>query len=224
MGHPIYRNLPNIASILGVFPLGFLLLPNGYTFLLPLILFNNFMDDLDGVLAARLNLKSNFGAILDNVCDAASHTLFVILVSMHLGGFCAISGAVAVVCILLRISLRLKSPPEPPRGSSTNELIRHMLFLLLLANQFEFNVAQPLTILFILHGISMLVPFEMPHLIRNKTRTTGSIALVNLALITAWLVPVTVIPIALCFVSTYLYSLVTQTFKFLAAPSSTVNP
>ncbi|MBT5926295.1 MAG: hypothetical protein HOH33_06720 [Verrucomicrobia bacterium] len=224
MSHRIYRNLPNIASILGVFPLGFLLLPQGYVFLIPLILFNNFMDDLDGVLAARLNLKSDFGAILDNVCDAASHTLFVLLVSMHYGGYCALGGAVAVICILLRISLRLKSPPQPPRGSSTNELIRHMLFLLLLADQFEFNTAIPLTVLFALHGISMLVPFEIPHLIRNMTRTTGSIALVNLALITAWLVPVTVIPIAICFVGTYLYSILTQTFKFMVVPTSTGNP
>lgn len=218
MGNRIYRNLPNFASILGIVPLGVLLLPDGYGFLLPLIIYNNFMDDLDGVLAARLNLRSEFGAILDNVCDAVSHTLFVLVVGMHFGGICAYAGAAAVIGILLRISLRLKVPPVAPRGSATNELIRHLFFALLLAEQFEFNEGIALTVIFILHGITMLIPFEMPHLIRNRARSVGAIASVNLSLLIAWLVPATVIPIATCFTGTYLYSLVTQGVKWLRSP------
>jgi hypothetical protein len=76
-----------------------------------------------------------------------------------------------------------------------------------------------MTVIFILHGITMLVPFELPHLIRNRTRSLGAIAAVNLSLLTAWLVPVTVIPIAICFAGTYLYSLVTQGFKWLQSPA-----
>ena len=42
-----------------------------------------------------------------------------------------------------------------------------------------------------------------------------AIAVVNLTLLTAWLVPTTVMSIAICFVSTYLYSLVTAGYKWL---------
>ena len=45
--------------------------------------YNNFMDDLDGVLAAKLNIRSDFGALLDNVCDAIAHTVVVMAVGMH---------------------------------------------------------------------------------------------------------------------------------------------
>jgi len=64
----IYRNLPNIVSILGVLPLCILLLDDGITYLCALIVFNNIMDDLDGILAKKLRLQSDFGAGLDNVC------------------------------------------------------------------------------------------------------------------------------------------------------------
>jgi phosphatidylserine synthase len=175
------------------------------------------MDDLDGILAARLGLKSEFGAILDNVCDAVSHTLFALLVGIHFGGLSAVAGTAAVSCVILRIAGRLNAPPATPRGTATNELIRHLLFLVLLAEQFEFNETIPLTILFVLHGFSMLAPFEMPHLIRSRTRSTGAIVMVNLALLTAWLVPATLVPIAAGFVITYLYSLVTRGGRWLRA-------
>ena len=68
----VYRNIPNITSILGVVPLAILFLEDGFQYLLPLIVYNNIMDDLDGMLAAKLDLKSEFGAALDNVCDAVA--------------------------------------------------------------------------------------------------------------------------------------------------------
>jgi phosphatidylserine synthase len=224
MGNRIYRNLPNFTSILGVIPLGFLLLPEGFELLVPMIIYNNFMDDLDGVLATRLKLKSEFGAILDNVCDAVSHTLFILLVCLHFGGLPTLAGVVAAIGVLVRISSRLKSPPPPPRGSATNELIRHLLFLLLLAKQFEFNEAIPLAIIFVLHGITMLVPFKMPHLVRSRAQSPAAIGAVNVALLIAWLVPITLIPIATCFVSTYLYSLVTQGFEWCRSQPATPLP
>lgn len=52
----IYRNLANATSLLGVLPLVILFLDNGYLYVIPLIIYNNFMDDLDGVLAAKLNI------------------------------------------------------------------------------------------------------------------------------------------------------------------------
>ena len=79
----IYRNLPNIVSILGVLPLCILLLDDGVTYLCALIVFNNIMDDLDGILAKKLRLQSDFGAGLDNVCDAFAHILIAMVVGVH---------------------------------------------------------------------------------------------------------------------------------------------
>jgi len=61
----IYKNLPNIVSLLGVLPLSILFFKDGFQYLIPLIIYNNIMDDLDGILAIKLNLKSDFGAALD---------------------------------------------------------------------------------------------------------------------------------------------------------------
>ena len=41
------------------------------------------MDDLDGILAVKLDIKSNLGALLDNVCDAISHTMIMMVVGRH---------------------------------------------------------------------------------------------------------------------------------------------
>ncbi|MBL4888419.1 MAG: CDP-alcohol phosphatidyltransferase family protein, partial [Candidatus Lindowbacteria bacterium] len=76
----IYRNLPNIVSILGILPLAILFFDGGFYFLVPLIIYDNIMDDLDGILARKLNLKSDFGAILDDVCDGfATHGIEAVL-------------------------------------------------------------------------------------------------------------------------------------------------
>ena len=79
----LYRNIPNMVSILGVVPLAMLFLEDGFQYLLPLLLYNNIMDDLDGILAVKLDLKSEFGEVLDNVCDAVSHIVFAMAVGMH---------------------------------------------------------------------------------------------------------------------------------------------
>ena len=79
----LLKNLANIVSILGVLPICILFREHAYQYLIPLIVYNNFMDDLDGVLAARLNIQSDFGALLDNVCDAIAHTAFVMVVGVY---------------------------------------------------------------------------------------------------------------------------------------------
>lgn len=206
MGNTLYRNLPNFVSILGVLPIGLLLLPDGHRFLIPLIIYNNIMDDLDGILAARLNLRSSFGAMLDNVCDTVTHTLFVLAVGMHFGGLCAVAAGWAMVGLILRVVSRLESPPVIPRGSPTNELVRHLLFVLLLAGSFEFPASTVLMSVFVIHGVAMLAPFEMPHMIRSRARSAVAIGGVNLALVTAWLIPATTAPIAAAFGLTFLYS------------------
>ena len=127
----IYKNLPNIVSILGVLALSVLFMEGGYQYLIPLIIYNNVMDDLDGILAVKLNLKSNFGARLDNVCDAVAHIVFVMIVGMHYGSICSIFSLIAVVVILVRVISRLDPTAVSGTGSPTNELIRHMFFVIL---------------------------------------------------------------------------------------------
>jgi phosphatidylglycerophosphate synthase len=215
MRNAIYRNLPNIVSILGFLPIGLLLMEDGYRFLIPLIVFNNVMDDLDGILAARLNLKSPVGAILDNVCDTVAHTLFVLVAGMHFGGVCAAACVAATVGIMLRVADRLSNPSGGAKGSPTNELIRHMFFLLLAAEILSFNPAPFLVAVFLVHSVSMLVSFPMPHMIRSRARSVFAICLVNLTLAVAWLAPSTTLVIAVAFVTTYLVSFSLGVYRYL---------
>jgi phosphatidylserine synthase len=119
-------NIPNIVSILGILPLALLFIDNGYQYIIPLIIYNNIMDDLDGILATILRLKSDFGAQLDNVCDAVAHTLFVMVIGMHYGFICGFISLITLVSILIRVVSRLTSSVT---GSPTNELIRGLYFL-----------------------------------------------------------------------------------------------
>ena len=135
----IYKNVPNIVSILGVLPLIVLFTEDGYQYLIPLIIYNNIMDDLDGILAGKLNVRSAFGARLDNVCDAISHTIIVMVIGLHHGWICGLIGLIAISAILVRSVSRLDPDIVKGTGSPTNELIRHILFVILLASIFDFD-------------------------------------------------------------------------------------
>ncbi len=207
-GKTIYKNIPNIVTILGVLPLVLLFSEQGYQYLIPLIVYNNIMDDLDGILAAKLNLKSDFGAKLDNVCDAVSHTLFVMVIGMHYGLACGLISAVAIAAILIRVVSRLDPSNEKGTGSPTNELIRHVLFALLLADMFRFHPAWPLIAMFLLNTVSMHIPYPMPYMIRSLAKPVIAVGIVNILLISAWLFPYALPIIAGCFFSAYLYSFI----------------
>ena len=177
------RQLANVASILGLLPLYLLFMPDGYQYLVPVILWNNFMDDLDGVLAAKLGIRSQFGADLDNVCDAIAHTVFVMVVGMHYGGICAAVSLLATTAIVIRVVSRIGPAATAGVGSPTNELIRHMLFVLLLAEVFGFGAAPFLIATFATHTVSMLLPHKLPYLLRNLTKSVTAVALLNVALV-----------------------------------------
>jgi phosphatidylserine synthase len=225
----VIRNLANIVSILGVLPICILFGEHGYQYLLPLIIYNNVMDDLDGVLAAKLNIRSNIGALLDNVCDVIAHTVFVMIVGMYyfqemgaqeaghpcLGSICLASSLVATVAMAVRVVTRINSTSATGTGSPTNELIRHIFFVLLLTQISGYNPTPYLIAAFILHTVSMLAPFKMPYLIRSLTKSDILIGMVNVALLVAWLVPSTVPVIAAAFVATYLASFATGGFFWL---------
>jgi phosphatidylserine synthase len=213
--HFIYRNLANTVSILGVLPLVLLFLEDGYRYLIPLIIFNNVMDDLDGVLAAKLNIRSRFGADLDNVCDAVAHAVLVLAVGAHLGGLVLMVSMLAAASIILRATSRLNPDVVTGSGSPTNELMRHMLFVLLLTQMFDVDPGLYLVLTFIFHSVTMLVPFKLTVLIRGLAKTATAVTFVNLALVAAWLIPAVTPLIAAAFIITYLYSFIVGGLQWL---------
>ena len=216
MSHPtgrfqgkfLYRNLANATSILGVLPVALLFLDNGFRYLLPLIVFNNIMDDLDGVLAAKLGISSRFGATLDNLCDGVAHVALALAVGAHFGGMVLILSMVATGAIILRVASRLEPDRATGGGSPTNELMRHLLFTLLLAEILGFDSGPVLIVVFSLHSVSMLVSYRMSALIRARAKSVVAVGLVNAALVLAWLTPVIALPVAAVFWATYLYALI----------------
>ena len=211
----IYRNLANTISILGVLPLALLFLENGYRYLIPLIIFNNVMDDLDGVLAAKLDIRSRFGADLDNVCDAFAHTAMVLAVGAHFGGLAFMVSMIAAASIILRTTSRLNPDVVTGSGSPTNELMRHMLFVLLLTQIFDVDPRLYLVLIFILHSATMIVPFKLTVLIRGLAKTATAVIFVNIALVAAWLIPAITPLIAISFITTYLYSFIVGGWHWL---------
>jgi phosphatidylserine synthase len=207
-GNVIYRNLANATSILGVLPLVLLFLEEGYRYLIPLIIFNNVMDDLDGIVAAKLNIRSRFGADLDNVCDAVAHVALVLAVGAHFGGMIAAVSMIAAGSIILRVTTRVNPEGQIGNGSPTNELMRHMLFVLLLTQIFDVDPELYLVSMFLLHSVTMIAPFKLPVLIRGQAKTATAVTFVNVALVAAWLIPAITPLIAGAFIATYLYSII----------------
>jgi len=204
----IYRNLPNIVSFLGVLPLCVLLREDAFVYLCPLIVFNNIMDDLDGILAKKLGLRSEFGAGLDNVCDAVAHILIAMVVGSHYGGVVLAASLLSAIAILIRVVQRVAPSPATGTGTPTNELMRHLLLVILLQESYGFDITAYLVAAFLLNSASMLVPFAMPHLVRSKARTAMAIVAVNVALAAAWYAPGTVVLVAVAFLGLYLYAFV----------------
>ncbi len=210
----IYRNSANVVSILGVLPLCLLLRPGGGELLPALIVFNNFMDDLDGILARVLRIRSRFGALLDNVCDAVAHSLIVLVVGLLYGDFVLLLAALAVVGILIRIVRRVDDLDRPSRGSPTNELMRHLFLILLLEQVYQVELAWAAGALMVLNTVSMLVPFRLPNLIRSRTTTTSGVLLVNVALVVAWRLPPALPIVAILFLGAYLWCLGVETYRW----------
>ena len=220
----VYRNIANAVSILGIIPLPLLLMNDGYKFVIPLMIYNNIMDDLDGILAAKLGIRSEFGCILDNVCDGLAHAVFVMAIAMHHGVDCGAVSIVAVLAIELRVVSRLRPLTTTASGSPTNELVRHMLFILLLGENYAFSATPFLIAAFILHAISMIVPLPMPYLLRSMTKSAVATAMINLALLSAWLLPISTSVIAACFFITYVFSFIAIAIRWLAPPKTPSVP
>ena len=116
--------------------------------------------------------------------------------------------------ILLRVTSRIDRSGGTARGTPTNELMRHLLLIVLLERAYRFDPAWALSTAFLLNSISMLVPFAMPHPIRTRAQTATSITLVNVALAVAWWAPAAVPFIAAPFLGAYLYSLAVEMLRW----------
>lgn len=205
-----------MVSLLGILPVGILFLEGGWGYLIPLIVYNNFMDDLDGIVAEKLNIRSPFGAALDNVCDSVMHTVLVMVVGFHYGPIAGAASVAAAGAMLLRVASRVAPNPAKGTGSPTNELIRHMFFILLLAKLFSFSPESILITAFCLHAVSMLVPYPMPYLLRSLAKSAKAIILINVLLLAAWLEPRYAAPIiGGGFILTYVVSFIAGGTKWL---------
>ncbi len=173
------------------------------------------MDDLDGVLADKLNIRSRFGADLDNVCDAVAHAALALAVGAHFGGMVLIVSAIAASSIILRATSRLNPEAVSGGGSPTNELMRHLLFILLLEQPLGFEPESLLIPLFLLHAVSMFVPYKMPSLIRGRAKSATAVGAVNAVLIAAWIIPSATLFIAAAFALTYFYSFIVEGVRWL---------
>ena len=200
-------------------PIVLLFLDDGYRYLVPLIIFNNIMDDLDGVLAAKLDIRSRFGADLDNVSDAVAHVVLALAVGAHFGGMVLMLSTVATGSIILRVAGRLEPERATGGGSPTNELMRHLLFAVLLAQMLGFDLEPVLIAVFLLHSVSMLVPYRMPALIRAQAKSATAVGLVNAALVAAWLTSFVALLVATAFTATYLYSFIVGGVQWLRGRS-----
>ncbi len=100
-----------------------------------------------------------------------------------------VGSLLATVAIILRVVTRLDPASPTGTGSPTDELIRHIFFVIIVSQIFEFDPAPFLIAAFSMHAVTMLVPFRMPYLIRSLTKSAVAIGLVNVALVVAWLVP-----------------------------------
>jgi phosphatidylglycerophosphate synthase len=211
----IYRNVPNAASVLGVAPLVLLCAEDGRRLLPALILYNNFMDDLDGTLARTLDLRSDYGGTLDNLCDTAAHILLAFAVGACYGPPAMGAAAVAAAAILVRMATRITLGPRATNGSTTNELMRHLLFLLLLDRAYHVDVSALVVLTLLAHAVTMVVPFPMPYLLRTMAKTTAPIFLINVALVGAALLPWAILPVATAFWASYLVTLVVSGVRYL---------
>ncbi len=215
------KNAANMVSLAGALPLLFLYSADAIGWLPWIIVLNNIADDLDGLVAGWLNTRSKFGAHLDNVCDALVHGNVVLFMAMHFGGASLVTGMLAMAAIVIRSTSRL-SATTGPAGSPTNELMRHCLLLLLVAELGWVSVETLLPALFLIHSLGMLLPAPMRGMIRSLTTQPYQVVLLNLflAFLVASQVPLIILVSSVIFYGTYAGSLL---FALIAYKNSVVR-
>ena len=95
-----------------------------------------------------------------------------------------------------------------------------MLFTLILAAQFDLSPEYILMAVFLIHAVSMLVPYKMPNPIIDGANSAVMLGCVNAALVAAWLVPTVTPIITAAFLVAYLYSIIVGWIARAKVPSS----
>jgi phosphatidylglycerophosphate synthase len=206
LGIHIYKNCANLISLLGLAPVYLLFHAEGFQFIVPFIIYNNIMDDLDGAVAKKLGIRSQFGANVDNICDAIAHSAIVIAVGTYFGGALTVISLIAAFSIVLRTAARIDPNSISDQGTQTNELLRHIMFILLIGEMTGLNLVPVLTTIFLMNSISMLLPTHFTFMIVHYAKTPVSMMWFNISLILAyWFQPLTYL-IGAAFFITYIYS------------------
>ena len=95
--------------------------------------------------------------------------------------------SLVIAGLILLLIMPLAGCVSPaPHGFDWSVMI---FFILLLEPIFHFDPTPYWIVIFILHAVSMHVPFKMPFLIRSLTKSPVAIGMVNVALLLAWLLP-----------------------------------
>lgn len=204
----IKSNTANIISLAGVAPLALLFLPEPLFWLPLIIVLNNLADDLDGLVAGWLKIRSRFGANLDNVCDAVAHGMITIALAVSVGGLSTFTGLIAACSVILRSTIRL-DPACSVKGTPTNELMRHCLIVILLAQLEIISLQLWLPVIFLFHTVTMLLNYPLPFLIRSFTKSSKAILLLNLVLLIIVVIPLPwiVVSAGFVFIGSYLVSI-----------------
>ncbi len=79
--------------------------------------------------------------------------------------------AQAVTNFIIRATTRL-DPDTASGDSPTNELMRHLLLVLLLSPIFGFSIEPVLIAVFLVNAVSMLVPYKMTTTIRAQAKSS----------------------------------------------------
>ena len=80
--------------------------------------------------------------------------------------------------------------------------------------QFGFEPGGILALIFVTHAVSLVMPFRMPGLIRSLAKSVFAVALVNVSLLVAWLVPAATPIVAAAFGLTYIYGFLAGGLKW----------
>ena len=97
------RQAANAVTLLALLPLPLVMHPQGSAWLPAALLFADFIDSLDGLVARALNTSTSFGAQLDRTCDSMIHGGLVVAVAAQLPAawwLCCFPPliAIAIVC------------------------------------------------------------------------------------------------------------------------------
>jgi hypothetical protein len=130
----------------------------------------------------------------------------VIAVGTYFGGALTVISLIAAFSIVLRTAARIDPNSISDQGTQTNELLRHIMFILLIGEMTGLNLVPILTTIFLMNSISMLLPTRFPFMLVHYAKTPVSMMWFNISLILAyWFQPLTYL-IGAAFFITYIYS------------------